>query len=529
MDSNRYIKPKRWWTNVGGHVFTFSGRPVWQEKDIFQRVSCGVSCRCSAIVLIEFSRVFYYLRWNAVFPFSWTWTCQTAHTHFGMGVYTAKCSGLGLKFLWSYKRHHCAEKQNCESFCRSFPFNVAFVLPQSCFQVDVGRKEWGSMTSWWCVRKARQHFVHFWILTATFLWVLQGRFSPWICRASDGWWWYDDIGGSAHGKARNTLDTVLSALQHKAQGDASTLQFGGMMWNASIIFYPSIKLMFAFVPHNGDVHRFSVPPALMMAENSESTMSIFDPQNKDVTWSLRIQRQRRKTSCCFSSWIFPSPHCRVKLTRFSLHVAASHQHFSFAWFDSLSRSIVDSRIVFSSLQRLRATMTRLENLFKICNAWFFKLLRYYEKWHVESLNEFNAPSCTSLNWTVWKTSSRLKPEMSNWKDLFLDSLVIFFLKFAESTQCNCVFLFATNPRSPNRIQEISVSDKMSVHPGEARWCKFLGFGGWKVGQSGSGHFFCGKQLGSYRNGMNADLNLSLAFFHCSQWAIGWLPVRHCAA
>ena len=81
MDSNRYIKPKRWWTNVGGHVFTFSGRPVWQEKDIFQRVSCGVSCRCSAIVLIEFSRVFYYLPWNAVFPFSWTWTCQTAHTH----------------------------------------------------------------------------------------------------------------------------------------------------------------------------------------------------------------------------------------------------------------------------------------------------------------------------------------------------------------------------------------------------------------------------------------------------------------
>ena len=81
MDSNRYIKPKRWWTNVGGHVFTFSGRPVWQEKDIFQWVSCGVSCRCSAIVLIEFSRVFYYLPWNAVFPFSWTWTCQTAHTH----------------------------------------------------------------------------------------------------------------------------------------------------------------------------------------------------------------------------------------------------------------------------------------------------------------------------------------------------------------------------------------------------------------------------------------------------------------
>lgn len=311
---------------------------------------------------------------------------------------------------------------------------------------DAGRKERGSMTSWWCVKKARQHFVHFWILTATFLWVLQGRFSPWICRASDGWWWHDDIGGSAHGKAPNTLDTVLSALQHKAQGDASTLQFGGMMWNASIIFYPSIKLMFAFVPHNGDVHRFSVPPASMMAENSESTMSIFDPQNKDVTWSLRIQRQRRKTSCCFSSWIFPSPHCRVKLTRFSLHVAASHQHFSFAWFDSLSRSIVDSRIVFSSLQRLRATMTRLENLFKFCNAWFFKLLRYYEKWRVESLNEFNAPSCTSLNRTVWKTSSRLKPEMSNWKDLFLDSLVIFFLKFAESTQCNCVFLFATNPR-----------------------------------------------------------------------------------
>ena len=187
------------------------------------------------------------------------------HTHFGMGVYTAKCSGLGLK-LWSYKRHHCSTAQSnkiAKVFVAVFHFSMLHLSYHKAASrcPDVGRKERGSMTSWWCVKKAQQHFVHFWILTATFLWVLQGRFSPWICRASDGWWWHDDIGGSAHGKARNTLDTVLSALQHKAQGDASTLQFGGMMWNASIIFYPSIKLMFAFVPHNGDVHRFSVPPA----------------------------------------------------------------------------------------------------------------------------------------------------------------------------------------------------------------------------------------------------------------------------
>ncbi len=81
----------------------------------------------------------------------------------------------------------------------------------------------------------------------------------------------------------------------------------------------------------------------------------------------------------------------VNLSLPSLQVAASHQHFS-------------------SLQRLRATMTR-ENIlpFKNTTLGFFKLLIYHVvwKWHLENLNEFNiAPFCTSLNRTV---SSNIQP------------------------------------------------------------------------------------------------------------------------
>ncbi len=138
MDSNRYIKPKIWWAHVGSHVFTFSGRPVWQEKDMFQWVSCGVSCRCSAIVSMVFSCFPLFAMECSVFV--WLDFNMSDHTSWAECPKMAKWSGLKELKLWSYKRHHCT------AFC----FNV---FSQFCIKCRIcpkttklpgGHWQWGA-------------------------------------------------------------------------------------------------------------------------------------------------------------------------------------------------------------------------------------------------------------------------------------------------------------------------------------------------------------------------------------------------
>ena len=207
----------------------------------------------------------------------------------------------------------------------------------------------------------------------------------------------------------------------------------------------------------------------MMAENSESTMSIFDPQNKDVTWSLRIQRQRRKTSCCFS-WIFPSPKGEIdKVLTNNVATWPRGSGSELPW-ESFFENLQNSQ---------RATLGK--ESFQTFEIWKMHQMRAW----MNSMHHLAPVSIEHFEKHPAAWSRRCRIERTYF-------LILWWSSVSSLLKVLNVIVFSFSPpipRSPNRIQEISVSDKMSVHPGEARWCKFLDFGGWKVGQSGSGHFF----------------------------------------